>query len=229
MYQAVKEAKAEAPKKHDRLIEVRSLRYESASEAARAIGVPVATYVSHENGHRGLGRSAKRYARFFRVSLDWLELGKGTRTGAPAVPMEGYVGAGAVVSTLQDAEAIDKRPWIELPNPNSTHALIVEGDSMYPRFMPGEIILYEAIPLLPAKLVDQYAIVDVAEGGLKIKILRESGRVGFWTLESHNAPPERNVVLNYAYRWVGLLAPSLTSEDDEHAPHKVPKRGDRRG
>ena len=215
---------AESPPKHTRLIEVRSQRYESASDAARAIGVPVATYVSHENGHRGLGRSAQRYAKFFRVSLNWLVLGKGTRSGAPAVPLTGFVGAGAVVSTQKNGGIIERMPWVELPNPNATEALIVQGDSMYPRFMPGEVILYETVPLLPAKLVDQYAIVDIEDGGLKIKILRDGGRPGFWTLESHNAPPEHNVALNYAYRWVGLLSPSFDENGEETLPRKLPPR-----
>jgi len=48
-----------------------------ASDAARAMGIGEPTYLGHENGSRGLSRAAARYARFFRVSLDWLIGGQG--------------------------------------------------------------------------------------------------------------------------------------------------------
>ena len=51
--------------------------YASASDAARAMGVEEPTYLGHENGSRGLSRAAQRYAKFFRVSLDWLLAGRG--------------------------------------------------------------------------------------------------------------------------------------------------------
>ena len=62
----------------DRLRHARmSAGYRTATDAAAAMGVVVATYVSHEKGGRGLGRAAARYAQFYRVSLDWLVAGKG--------------------------------------------------------------------------------------------------------------------------------------------------------
>lgn len=65
---------------HDRLTHARMLAgYESASEAADAIGQPRPTYYGHENGSRGFrAPTAKRYADFFRVSFDWLLNGRGT-------------------------------------------------------------------------------------------------------------------------------------------------------
>jgi hypothetical protein len=41
------------------------------------MGVAISTYVNHENGGRGLGRAEELYARFYRVSLDWLVAGRG--------------------------------------------------------------------------------------------------------------------------------------------------------
>src|SRR5262249_42707558 len=51
--------------------------YASASDAARAMGVEEPTYLGHENGSRGLSRAGPRYAKFFRVSLDWRLAGRG--------------------------------------------------------------------------------------------------------------------------------------------------------
>lgn len=52
-------------------------RYLTAADAAKAMGVPYATYAGHENGNRGFKREAERYATFFKVDLGWLLTGKG--------------------------------------------------------------------------------------------------------------------------------------------------------
>ena len=61
----------------ERLREARAERFESAADAARALGVSKDTYVQHENGTRGFKRVAERYAEFFRVRLEWLWTGRG--------------------------------------------------------------------------------------------------------------------------------------------------------
>lgn len=52
--------------------------YDSASDAASAMGVPYATYAQHENGNRSYpAERAKRYARFFKTTPEWLLYGRG--------------------------------------------------------------------------------------------------------------------------------------------------------
>src|SRR5262245_7853924 len=71
-------AQSNLPEPHHRLRFAREQAgYASASDAARAMGVEEPTYLGHENGSRGLSRAAQRYAKFFRVSLDWLLAGRG--------------------------------------------------------------------------------------------------------------------------------------------------------
>lgn len=62
---------------HERLRLAREKRgFESASEAAEALGIPYGTYSGHENGSRGITRkNVARYAAFFGVSIPWLEHG----------------------------------------------------------------------------------------------------------------------------------------------------------
>ncbi len=61
-----------------RLREARKLAgYDSPSDAARAIGAELPTYLGHENGSRGLSRVATRYADFYDVRIDWLLTGRG--------------------------------------------------------------------------------------------------------------------------------------------------------
>lgn len=52
--------------------------HSEAGEAADALKMPRPTYWGHENGHRGFPKeSAIRYAKFYRVDLNWLLSGRG--------------------------------------------------------------------------------------------------------------------------------------------------------
>jgi len=56
--------------------------YTTGKEAAEALGFPVSTYLSHENGSRGI--SAKRavtYARKYKIREQWLLYGVGEGPG----------------------------------------------------------------------------------------------------------------------------------------------------
>ncbi len=63
---------------HERLQHARALAgYDGPAEAADALGVKRPTYYGHENGARGFLDDAERYAKFFRVSYEWLTTGRG--------------------------------------------------------------------------------------------------------------------------------------------------------
>ncbi len=56
--------------------------YDTGKEAAIALGFPVSTYLSHENGSRGYPASkAQIYARRFKVREQWLLYGVGEGPG----------------------------------------------------------------------------------------------------------------------------------------------------
>lgn len=61
--------------------------YETAADAAKALGMPYPTYAGHENGSSGFRhKTAAIYARKFRVSLEWLLTERGTMTKATSDP-----------------------------------------------------------------------------------------------------------------------------------------------
>ena len=65
---------------YERLKIARERLFESAGEAADALGVPRGTYAGHENGNRGIpAKRAPMYARKFGVSEEWLLYGKGPK------------------------------------------------------------------------------------------------------------------------------------------------------
>jgi len=54
-------------------------RYRTATEAARAFGWNVSTYLGHENGDRTPSReTAKRYGRAYHVRWEWILEGEGS-------------------------------------------------------------------------------------------------------------------------------------------------------
>lgn len=56
--------------------------YETGKDAAEALGLPVSTYLSHENGSRGYpAKKAAVYARKFKVREQWLLYGIGEGPG----------------------------------------------------------------------------------------------------------------------------------------------------
>lgn len=56
--------------------------YETAKDAAEALGLPVSTYLAHENGSRGYpAKKAYTYARKFKVREQWLLYGVGPAPG----------------------------------------------------------------------------------------------------------------------------------------------------
>lgn len=56
--------------------------FETAKDAAEALGFPVSTYLGHENGSRGYpAKKAEIYARKFKVREQWLLYGVGEGPG----------------------------------------------------------------------------------------------------------------------------------------------------
>lgn len=157
--------------------------FTTAKEAARYFGWKYETYIQHEQGIRGIARAAGRYAKAFRVSEGWLLTGEGKAT-PETVPLKGKVGAG------QQIEAIDNGDLDDVLAPPDaapeTVAVQVSGDSMFPTYEEGSILYYSR-RLPPYELVNQRAIVQLADGRIFLKIIRQGSTPDTWTLQSINA------------------------------------------
>lgn len=68
----------------ERLKKARSLRFATASEAARYLGLATPTYLAHENGTRNITwDQAEYYGRKFRIRTEWLLSGRGDMSDDP--------------------------------------------------------------------------------------------------------------------------------------------------
>lgn len=158
---------------NDRAIRLAQARkaagYDSAADAARALGVKYPTYAGHENPN---GRASFRadtaalYARKFRVSLDWLLTGRGNMSGDTVVPMELEVAGLPVLGTIQAGH------WLETTFIDAEHEpemLPVARDARFPRARQYALRVVGDSMNVDYPDGSYVTCVDFAESGLSIK------------------------------------------------------------
>lgn len=115
--------------------------FASKSDACRYHGWNLSAYTQHENGIRGIGRAAAKYARAFRVSEAWLLTGEGPAPKSAPLPVMG-IAAGSL--TGQNIIHSDPLEYVARPPALETvrdaYALWVRGSSMLPRFAEGDLV-----------------------------------------------------------------------------------------
>lgn len=190
----------------DRLKKVRAQAgFATGTDAARAMGIPAPTYLGHENGTTGLKRTvAIRYAKFFKVSLDWLLTGIGAAREV-MVNIEGYVGAGAEVYPVDEQTRGGGLGPVRPPvGISDCVALRIRGDSMYP-FLENWLVFYRRHQEgVPEDAAGKLVVAKIADGPTLLKILRRGSRKGRWTLESSNAAPREDVELEWAAKVIEI-------------------------
>lgn len=185
----------------DRLREARERAgFTTASEGAEAAGAKIPTYVQHENGIRGYpAPKARKYARAFGVTPEWLLYGtpmKGRRT----IPIVGYVGAASEFFGSDDYAQGSGMDEIEAPpgaGPNAV-AVVVRGESGYPMIRDGDVLIYWDKFEDPKLVVGENCFVRIIDGRTVVKIVEQGTEPGRWTLISLNAPPIRNIEIEWA-------------------------------
>lgn len=168
--------------------------YASASDAARALGMPVSTYASHENGQNGLTpKSAERYARAFRVNPEWLLYGRGEIEPRPQEPREPSVTVPVIGTIGRDASgqiiplARGRQQVVEVPLAASGRweAVLVDGPEFLPAYRAGSLLLYRPVQHDLANLIHHECVIETVEGRRLVRILSpQSDSPGFWSLES---------------------------------------------
>ncbi len=87
---------------------------------------------------------------------------------------------------------------VPFPIPENAIAFEVEGDSMWPRYDPGDIILCWREGADADDVVGWEAAVRTADGKRYLKRIRRGAVASSFDLESHNAAPIRGVLLEWA-------------------------------
>lgn len=125
------------------------------------------------------------------------------------VRVMGRIGAGAEI--LVEGEDWPEDGLFEIeapfPVPEDSIAFEVQGESMWPRYDPGDIIICWRTQSHVDEVIGWEAAVKTADGRRYLKrVLRGATRTTF-DLESHNAAPIRGVKLD----WVGAIQAVIRS------------------
>lgn len=119
-------------------------------------------------------------------------------TGAEQVQLVGEIGAGGIVAYFLEEHEFDTVPRPPLA-PGPLMALKVRGDSMLPKYEPGDVVYvrrdHEGV--LP-KYIGRYCAVHLTDGGTYLKILAPGTEAGRYTLRSLNAADMENVEVVWA-------------------------------
>jgi hypothetical protein len=146
-------------------------------------------------------------APVLKTTAAWLLEGVGEPTPGNTVQVVGRIGAGAEI--LPEFEQIPPEGLyeIEVPFPiaNDAIAFQVEGDSMWPRYDPGDVIICWRQGTNVDEVVGWEAAVRTTDGKRYLKRIQRGGSSGTFDLESHNAAPIRGVRIEWAAEIKGVV------------------------
>lgn len=143
--------------------------YRSAANAARALGVSYPTYVAHENPNAPTSfraDSAERYARKFKVNLEWLLTGRGELTGDTVAPLQMDVVGLPILGNIQAGH------WLEttfVESDGEPELLPAARDPRFPRARQYALRVIGDSMDLDYPDGSHVTCVDYAESGLSIK------------------------------------------------------------
>ena len=153
------------------------------------------------NDRRGITtETLAALAPVLQTTAAWLLEGVGDGTTHSSVRVVGRIGAGAEI--LPGFEQVPPEGLLEidvtLPLPPDTIAFEVEGNSMWPRYNAGDVVICSEAEHDPATISGREAAVRTADGKRFLKTIRRGTSADTFDLESHNAPPIRDVAIVWA-------------------------------
>jgi hypothetical protein len=181
------------------------------------MGVSMGTYGAHERAEMPSGRDygpdeARKYARRFGVTPEWLLIGReplqsGDELPPPKLSVVGSVGAGAAVHfydvPLSYLDEITPPTGID----ENTAAVESRDDSLGP-FLNRWYVFYDDVrgPVTPDH-VGQLCVVGLSDGRILIKQVQRGSAEGVYTLYSATDKPMVDVPIEWAAH-VNLIARS---------------------
>ena len=146
-------------------------------------------------------------APVLKTTASWLLEGIGEQTPGNLIPVVGRIGAGAEIQPEFEQVPPEGLYEIEVPFPIPAEAIAlqVEGDSMWPRYDPGDVIICWRQGNDVQEVVGWEAAVKTADGKRYLKRIHRGAASGTFDLESHNAAPIRGVRIDWAAEIKGVV------------------------
>ncbi|MGI8569134.1 MAG: S24 family peptidase [Methylocella sp.] len=146
-------------------------------------------------------------APVLQTTAAWLLEGVGDPASGNRVRVVGRIGAGAEIKPAFEQISPEGLDEIEVPFPVSPDAIAfqVEGDSMWPRYDPGDVIICWRQGTNAEEIIGWEAAVRTADGKCYLKRIQRGAASGTFDLESHNAGPIRSVRIAWAAEIKGVV------------------------
>jgi hypothetical protein len=173
------------------------------------MSIPVSTYGAHERAESPGGRDygpdeAKRYARRFGVTPEWLLTGRDPmRPGDPNEPepprvqVVGYVGAGAETHLYE----VGQGGLDEVDPPTATEdtvAVEIRGDSLG-QFFNRWLVFYDDVRrAVTPDLLGELCVVGLTDGRVLVKQIQRGHTEGTFILASLADKPIVDVAIQWA-------------------------------
>jgi transcriptional regulator with XRE-family HTH domain len=182
----------------NRIRELRKERDMTVEQLAEATGLSV-SYVSRmEKGERNLSvKNINLFAHAFDVEAP--QLLQSSEAKSNVVAVMGRIGAGAEILPDEEQVPVDGLYEIETPFPIPDDAIAFEvyGDSMWPRYDAGDIVVCWRQGVHVEEVIGWEAAVKTADGRRFLKRILKGSSAGTYDLESHNAQPIRGVKIEW--------------------------------
>lgn len=193
----------------NRIREIRHSQDLTIEDLAEKTGLSVSYVGRLESGERNL--SVKHLALFadaLSVSSQEL-LPTEVEKKRNVVAVMGRIGAGAEI--VPEEEQIPTEGLYEIetpfPLPDDAIAFEVHGESMWPRYDDGDIIICWRQGVVVEEVLGWEAAVKTSSGRRYLKRVLRGADVGTYDLESHNAPPIRGVKIE----WIAAIQSVIRS------------------
>lgn len=199
----------------------------SQEVAAEKIGIPPGTYQLYEYGNPPSRENFKLILKYYKCNGTWLFTGEGepypaeaqgTGPVLPDCPSEDYVfirqmngrisaGVGILPDNTADVQAAFRRDWITKKGskPESMSLIKVDGDSMEPTLVSGDLVLVDHARNVVAAQGGIYAITLGHQIMIKrIQVLHDQGKYRIISDNKQYPPQETDaekVAINGKILW----------------------------
>jgi repressor LexA len=199
------------------IMEAKNLNQVRLSKLIRVSQGTVSKWMSGQQGPR-----LEEWARVLRLiegdaTLKHLRY---TADGSSAAIM-GRVGAGSIIEPDIEQvppEGLDSYT-LPFPVPAEMIGFIVDGDSMYPKYEPGDIIVvYKDQRQAMTAYIGQNVVVRTEDGRRYLKRIFAGSKPDLYRLESFNAAPIHDVSI----AWIGEIYATVPAGQVFRVPAKTP-------
>lgn len=192
----------------ERIKAIRQAKGLNQTEFAEVIGTTQSTVTRWERGSEPGGAHLRAIAEYAGTTVERL-LGTDELTvGADAVPVVGYVGAGAAVHPFDDYPHGDGMDHVERPPFVSGRAVAVEvrGDSLLPTAEDGWRLIYTGEKtIVEDEVLNRICVVQLVDGGMLVKRVMRGSKPQRYHLVSTNAPIIEDVEIAWAARVKAII------------------------